>query len=395
MSRRPPILLFGLLLFLVAADQFCILPLLEIIGRDLAFTTVELCLLVTAYHAAAGAFGLFVGPVIDRRRHGTVFLLGIVLFLGASVLTVVVQSFVLFLIIRVIAGLGASGIGVGVNSFISTLVPPAQRRVVQGRVMVGALLGLMFGPLAYGAIAINHDWQWIYVILAAGTVPTLPLVASLVRNLPLPAYRRRLVLARSYINLIARFETGSGVLVVFLFTGAMGGIMAILGIWLFTFPNVNLLHVTKVYAAGGLGLFAGGYLSPQLTAYIGRKRLVLLSSFLLLLCFFCLFCIDEWVGAVYTAFFCTAFVESLRRGPLLGTLAAMVKQREMPAYTLLKNGAGQVGIAVMAPAMGILLNSSGNIGWPIMLAALLTLLATAAYFFFVRSPRQETGSKKA
>ncbi|MBN2489966.1 MAG: MFS transporter [Planctomycetes bacterium] len=389
MTARAPVVLFGLLFFLIATDQFCILPLLHVIGRDLHLSTLELCLLVTAYHGFAGAFGLFVGPMIDRRRHGGVFLIGLVLFLGASVLTTVAQSLAVLLTVRALAGLGTSGVGVGVSSFISTLVPPAQRRVVNGRVMVGALLGLVLGPLACGAIALKQDWRWIYAFLAAVTLPTVPIVAALVRNLPLPAYRRRLVLARGYASLMVRLETGSGILVMFLFTGAIGGIMAILGLWLFRFPDVDVFDVTKVFAAGGLGLYAGGNLSQGLAHLIGRKRLVVLSSLLLLLCFFFLFCIDEWVGLVYTAFFFTALVESVRRGPLQGTLVAMVKTREMPTYTLLKNGAGHVGTAVMVPIMGILLEAGGNIEMPILLAVALTISATLAYFFFVRPPVHE------
>jgi len=388
------VVLFGILLFVVAADQFCILPLLYVIGQDMGFSTLQLCLLVTAYHAAAGGFGLFIGPMIDRRRHGGVFLIGIVLFIGASVLAIVVRTFALFVIVRVTAGLGASAIGVGVTSFISTLVPPAQRRVVNGRVMIGALLGLVVGPLACGAIAVKQDWRWIYLFLAAMTFPTLPVVAALVRNLPLPAYRRRLVLARGYLSLVSRLETGSGILVMFFYTGAIGGVMAILGIWLFRFPgagvDVDVFDVTKVFAAGGLGLFAGGNLSHRLARFVGKKRLVVLSSLLLLLCFFFLFCIDEWVGLVYTAFFCTALVESIRRGPLQFTLVSMVKTREMPTYTLLKNGAGQVGMAVMVPIMGILFELGGGIELPIILAVALTSFATLAYFFFIRPPVRET-----
>ena len=386
MQSRPPVFLLGLLLFLVVVDQFCILPLLHVIGQDLDFDTLELCLLVTAYHAAAGAFGLFLGPLIDRRRHGRVFLLGLFLFSTTSILTIVVGSFGVFILLRITAGLGASAIGIGISSYISTRVVSNRRRWANGRVMIGAVLGLVVGPLLCGIIATIQDWRWVYVYLSALTLPTIPIVATLVKPLPRPANHRRLVLARGYLSLILRVETGSGILVMFLFTGAVGGVMAILGLWLFRFFEVNLFDVSKVFFAGGLGVFAGGYLSNRLSKIFGLKRLVVASSLLLLGCFFVLFCIDEWVGAVYTAFFCTAMVESVRRGPLQGTLISMVKVREMPAYTTLKNGAGQAGMAVFVPIMGILFESNGTLELPLMLAVGLTLFATLAYLFFIRPP---------
>lgn len=384
MTPRSPALLFGLLLFLIAADQFCILPLLYPIGQDLGFGVFELCLLVTAYHAAAGAFGLFVGPLVDRRRHGRVFVLGVLLFAGASLLATVVRTFPLFVLVRVLAGLSAGAVGAGITAYIATRVPPAARRAVTQRAMFGALAGLVVAPLACGIVAAAEDWRWIYAFYTAASIPALVWTASRARTMPPPVFRRRLVLARSYLSLVRRVEIGGSLLIMFLFTGAIGGVMAILGLWLFRqWPDLNLFHVTKVFAAGGLGLYVGANLSPRLGAYFGRRQLVVLSSLALALCFFFLFLIDEWVGLVYTAFFFTAMVESIRRGPLQGTLAGRVKTREVPAYTLLKNGAGQAGMAVMVPLMGVLFEADQTLELPVILAMSVTLCTTVAYFFFV------------
>ena len=196
--------------FMVLLDATIVLVALPAIGADLGFSERGLQWVLSAYALAYGGLLLLGGRAADLLGRRRLFMIGVVLFTGASLLCGLAWSPVALLAARVVQGVGAAIMTPTALSIISTTFPEGRERnkalgIWGGLGGVGATAAwLIGGPLVDGP-----GWQWIFFINIPLGLAALALSPVLVRE------SRGALERRSYDPAGALTITGALVLLVY------------------------------------------------------------------------------------------------------------------------------------------------------------------------------------
>ena len=107
---------------------------------------------------------LLTGRLGDRFGPKRLFLVGLVVFTGASLWCGLATSAAMLITARAVQGLGAATMTPQTMAFITRLFPPERRGAPMG--MWGAVAGVatIAGPLLGGLLVDNLGWQWIFFV---------------------------------------------------------------------------------------------------------------------------------------------------------------------------------------------------------------------------------------
>lgn len=187
-GRHPDIkrgTLFGVLIGLMlgilmgALDNTIVVTALPGIVTDLGNRS-GLAFVVTAYLVAQTVAMPIFGKLSDHYGRRLFFLLGLVLFIGGSMLAGVSQNFDELLGFRAIQGMGSGAFFPVANSIIGVLYPPQQRARLSGVFSSVFGVAIILGPLLGSFIVDSIGWRWIfYVNLPIGIVSFLAVVTTL------------------------------------------------------------------------------------------------------------------------------------------------------------------------------------------------------------------------
>jgi len=165
---------------------------LPTIGEKLHFARENLQWVVTAYAIVFGGFLLLGGRAADLLGRRRVFLVGVVLFTGASLVCGLSNSEGLLIVMRGVQGAGGAIIAPAALSIVSTAFPEgAERNQALG--VWGALggSGAALGVILGGILTKYAGWQWIFFV----NIPIGALVVALtpvfVRESRVEVERRR------------------------------------------------------------------------------------------------------------------------------------------------------------------------------------------------------------
>jgi EmrB/QacA subfamily drug resistance transporter len=120
--------------------------------------------LFTAYMLAETITIPIAGKMSDLIGRRPVFLAGMGLFLGGSILAGISNSMEMLVAFRFIQGLGGGVLIPITMASVADFYAPMERGKIQG--MIGALfaLGSVIGPFLGGFIVDNMDWRWVFFI---------------------------------------------------------------------------------------------------------------------------------------------------------------------------------------------------------------------------------------
>jgi DHA1 family bicyclomycin/chloramphenicol resistance-like MFS transporter len=164
---------FGLILFLGilnALTPFTIdlyLPAFSDIARDLQTTVPRVSLSVATYFIGFALGQILYGPLLDRFGRKSPLILGMLLYIGASVGCMTAQSVEALWIFRFLAALGGSASSVGAITMVRDYFDPKEGAKVFSMLMLVLSVSPLFAPSIGGWISATAGWRVIFAVLTA------------------------------------------------------------------------------------------------------------------------------------------------------------------------------------------------------------------------------------
>src|SRR3984893_14324272 len=150
---------------LIVVDMTIVNVALPSIQRDLGFSQSGLAWVINAYLIAFGGLLLLAGRLGDLFGRKRVYLIGLGIFIGASVLCGLSFNQPMLVAARFVQGIGGAISSAGILAMIFTLFPKAAEQAKAFGVFsfiasAGAAIGLLAGGLITQAVS----WHWIFFV---------------------------------------------------------------------------------------------------------------------------------------------------------------------------------------------------------------------------------------
>jgi EmrB/QacA subfamily drug resistance transporter len=202
-------------MLMIVLDATIVNVALPSIQGDLGFSQSDLAWVVNAYLIAFGGLLLLAGRIGDLIGQRRIFLIGLAVFTGASLLCALAQSQGLLIGARFVQGVGGALTSAVILGMVVTMFPePREQAKAIGVYTFVAVAGGSIGLLLGGVLTQAINWHWIFFV-------NLPI------GLATALFAIRLVPDRGGIGLAA----GADLLGAALLTGGlMLGVYTILGV---------------------------------------------------------------------------------------------------------------------------------------------------------------------
>jgi EmrB/QacA subfamily drug resistance transporter len=172
-------------MLMIVIDATIVNVALPSIQEDLGFSQNNLAWVVNAYLIAFGGLLLLAGRVGDLIGQRRVFLIGLAVFTGASLLCAISQSQGVLIGARFVQGVGGALASAVILGMIVTMFPePREQAKAIGVYGFVASTGGSIGLLAGGALTDAINWHWIFLINLPIGVATAVLALRLVDDRP-------------------------------------------------------------------------------------------------------------------------------------------------------------------------------------------------------------------
>jgi EmrB/QacA subfamily drug resistance transporter len=126
--------------------------------------------LAIGYMICVSALMMPAGAIADTLGRRRVWVMGLVLFAGASLLTAFSVNFWMVLSSKILMGVGASAIQANGMAMVAGAFPDTDRGKAAGLHMTVVGIGAVGGPMLGGAIDSLLDWRAIFVFIAVASV---------------------------------------------------------------------------------------------------------------------------------------------------------------------------------------------------------------------------------
>ena len=170
---------------LIVVDSTIVNVALPSIGRDLRFSQSGLAWVVNAYLIAFAGLLLLTGRLGDLIGRKRIFLVGLAVFTGASVLCGLSINQPMLVAARFLQGVGGAASSSVILAMIVNMFPePDERARAFGVFSVVASAGAAIGLLAGGLITQAISWHWIFFVNLPLGIATALLAAWLLTDEP-------------------------------------------------------------------------------------------------------------------------------------------------------------------------------------------------------------------
>ena len=182
-SRWVALIVLCVGMLMIVLDATVVNVALPSIQEDLVFSQSSLAWVVNAYLIAFGGLLLLAGRLGDLLGRRRVFLTGLAVFTGASLLCAVAQSQGVLIAARFIQGAGGALTSAVILGMIVTMFPePREQAKAIGVYSFVASSGGSIGLLAGGGLTQAASWHWIFFVNLPIGVATALLALRLVER---------------------------------------------------------------------------------------------------------------------------------------------------------------------------------------------------------------------
>ncbi|MGO8949044.1 MAG: MFS transporter [Ktedonobacterales bacterium] len=153
---------FGL--FMLFVDLFIVNVALPTISRDFDAPLATVSWAVTGYVLMIGVLPLGVGRLGDLWGHRRIYVVGLCLFISASLACGLSPTIDVLIACRVLQGVGAAIMTPGTLAIVTRAFPAEERGMALGIYGGISSLGLVAGPLLGGLLVTSGSWRWVFFI---------------------------------------------------------------------------------------------------------------------------------------------------------------------------------------------------------------------------------------
>ncbi|MCM3789608.1 MFS transporter [Domibacillus indicus] len=178
------IFLFFLGWVFMYADRNILSPVMGSIGEEWSLDKSQLGLMSTVFFAAYAAMQIPTGFLADRFGRVKVLVIGYLIFGVATYLSGMATTFLVFLMMRALTGLGEGTYYGSQYGISSTITPKKYRGLVSALINSGMAFGISLGFMAssYFTYTLNKGWQYPFYVFAVPTIIVAILIAVFVRD---------------------------------------------------------------------------------------------------------------------------------------------------------------------------------------------------------------------
>jgi EmrB/QacA subfamily drug resistance transporter len=170
---------------MVVMDSTIVNVALPVIREDLGFLDVsveELQWVVNAYALSFAVLLLSAGKLADLYGRKRLFIIGLIVFVGASVACGAANEINVLIAFRAVQGVGAALIMPTTLSIIQTTFPMSKLGMAIGIWSAIVGVGTAIGPLLGGVLAEEVDWRWVFYINVPIGLATLIITVIAIRE---------------------------------------------------------------------------------------------------------------------------------------------------------------------------------------------------------------------
>lgn len=281
---RDPLFRMALLLGLLAAvGPFAVdmyLPALPHIATDLGTSETGAALTLTSYFITFGIAQMVYGPMADAIGRKPPMLIGVVIFLAATVVAALAPSIGWLVAARAVQGLGAATLMVVPRAVIRDMATGPAAAKMMAAIMIVISISPMLAPLTGSLVMAWGSWREIFAVLAVAALISLCLILFVLPETLHPEYRRpvriapmlsgsrRLLTDRRFMGLTMIGGFGMASFFVFLSTAS------------FVYTRQYGLSPTGfsiAFAINAIGFFTASQFAGPLAARFGMERVISLA----------------------------------------------------------------------------------------------------------------------
>lgn len=281
---RDPLFRMALILGLLSAvGPFAIdmyLPALPDVAADLDTSEARAALTLTSYFIAFGLAQMVYGPMSDAVGRKLPLLLGVGVFLAATVASALAPTIGWLIAARAVQGFGAATLMVVPRAVIRDMATGPDAARMMAAIMIVISVSPMLAPLSGALIMAWGGWREIFAVLGLATLVSLALIVfALPETLP-PARRQPVRLAPMLTG--ARRLLGDRRFMGLTMIGgfAMSSFFVFLATASFVYTRQYGLSPTGfslAFAINAIGFFSASQMAGRLAQSFGMERVISLA----------------------------------------------------------------------------------------------------------------------
>ncbi|WP_146548954.1 MFS transporter [Rummeliibacillus suwonensis] len=218
------IVLFSLGWAFMYADRNILSPVMSIIQTDWGLNKGELGLISTVFFIAYAFMQIPAGFLADRFGRLKVLVIGYILFGIGTILSGFAPSLMIFLLVRIITGLG-EGMYYGPQYAISSsTISKKYRGISSALINSGMAIGISLGFIAssYFTFTLKKDWQFSFFFFGILTVIVAALIAFFIKDDYKPIKNSQAVSKNQRISIKALFNKNHIITYILIFCSLYG-----------------------------------------------------------------------------------------------------------------------------------------------------------------------------
>lgn len=281
---RDPLFRMALILGLLSAvGPFAIdmyLPALPDVAADLDTSETRAALTLTSYFIAFGLAQMVYGPMSDAVGRKLPLLLGVGVFLAATVASALAPTIGWLIAARAVQGFGAATLMVVPRAVIRDMATGPDAARMMAAIMIVISVSPMLAPLSGALIMAWGGWREIFAVLGLATLVSLALIVFALPE-TLPPARRQPVRLAPMLTGARRLLSDRRFMGLTMIGGfAMSSFFVFLATASFVYTRQYGLSPTGfslAFAINAIGFFSASQMAGRLAQRFGMERVISLA----------------------------------------------------------------------------------------------------------------------